>query len=145
MRGEPLLLTIDSTDDRDAAIAALGALFGVRLTVVADITIGDTEAATASAPAAAAAAGAPRRRAKSNSGRTAGRATRGGRRQSARKAAPSPAVRSARKAAASNTAASSTAPNAQIRSWAQGQGMAVASRGRIAASVVEAYRAANPA
>jgi hypothetical protein len=145
MRGEPLRLTIDSTDDRDAAMAALGALFGVRLAVVADAAGGDTsEAAAASAPDVA--AGAPRRRgAKSRSARTASTATRGGRSRSAGKAAPSRAVRSTRRGQGRDVAVSPTAPNAQIRSWAQGQGMAVASRGRIAASVVDAYRAANPA
>jgi hypothetical protein len=48
-------------------------------------------------------------------------------------------------AAASNAAASSTATNTQIRLWAQAHGIAVASRGRIAASVVDADWAANPA
>jgi len=142
MRGEALRLTIDSTDDRDAAIAALGALFGVHLAVVADTG----EAATASAPTAAAAAGAPGRHgARSNSGRTVSTANRGGRRQPAGKTAPSPSVRSARKTAARDAAVLPTAPNAQIRTWAKGQGMAVASRGRIPTSVVDAYQAANPA
>jgi Lsr2 len=146
MRGEPLRLTIDSTDDRDAAIAALGALFGVHLAVVGDAAIGDAAgAATESAPADAAAPAAPRRRgAKSRSARTASTATRGGRRPSARKAAPSPSVRTAR-SAARDTAVSSKELNGQIRSWAGRQGMAVAARGRIPASVVQAYRAANPA
>jgi hypothetical protein len=139
-----LRLTIDSTDDPEAAIAALGALFGVRLAVVAHDAVRDTaEPATTSVPAGPAASRAPRRRPKSNAGRTAGRATRADRRQSARKAAPSSDLRSARKAA-SGTAGTSTAMNAQIRSWAHTQGIAVASRGRIATNVVNAYRAAHP-
>lgn len=40
--------------------------------------------------------------------------------------------------------ATQPATNAEIRAWAQGRGLSVSDRGRLAAAVVEAYRAANP-
>jgi hypothetical protein len=144
MRGGPLQLTIDSTDNRDAAIAAVGALFGVRLGIIpadSDVTPPATPARQRESRRTNAGAKSTRRAASTTKRSRAGRAT-----SSPTGGGQGPAKRStsSRRVLPTATATSTGDLNARIRAWAQDQGLAIASRGRIPTSITDAYRAANP-
>lgn len=117
-------LTIDSDTTLDVALRLVGAFYDVEISVAA---AGD--AATDISPAET-----PTRRPRGRSSAPGRRASAGRTGRRTRKpAGPRP-----RKMAASRGSAT-----ADIRSWAQANGHAVNSRGRIPAAVVEAYRASH--
>jgi hypothetical protein len=140
-----LQLTIDSTDNRDVAIAAVGALFGVRLGILpadADLTPTATPARRRETARTSAGVKSTRRAASRTKRSPAGRATSSPTGVGQRPAEPSPTASGKARATATTTSTSNL--NARIRSWAQDKGLAVASRGRIPVNIIDAYRAANP-
>jgi hypothetical protein len=111
-------LTVESTEPLDSVLRAVGALFDVQLVVA-----GEPAASAAPVPAR-----------KTGSAKT-----------------PKTVAPKAKKVAKAPTAAASarqmrnkaTAGQADIRSWAQQAGLTVAGRGRLAATITDAYRQAH--
>lgn len=122
-------ITLDSTEPLEDAIRVLGAMYGVQLMVSTDqngVRRTETDSGSESIPADKAA-------------QRQGRSRSRGRRPAAGGGAP----RSAKAEARSVASPAGRPSNAQVRTWARENGMAVSDRGRLAGSVIAAYRTAN--
>jgi Lsr2 len=120
-RGQPVKVTIDSSEPLDDAIRVLGALYDVTLVVspsVADLS-GEAQE------------------------RVAARVVRAGARPPRRAAAKERAVRTPKGRGGRARKNAAPVETAELRSWARDNGYAVSDRGRVAASVVQAYDAAH--
>jgi hypothetical protein len=111
-------LTVESTEPLDSVLRAVGALYGVQLVVA-----GEPAASAAPVPAR-----------KTVSARTPKAVV-----PKRQKAAKVPAIA----AAARPIGRQSVAGQAEIRSWAQDAGLTVAARGRLSATITDAYRQAH--
>lgn len=107
-------LTIDSNDNLDQVLQAVGAMFG------ASVTASGGEASASSSAAAPA------------------------RRRGAKKAATTPRGRGGRARATTAARGSRSRPDSgDVRAWARSNGFDVSDRGRIPSRVIEAYQQAN--
>jgi len=132
-----LRLTLDSSEPLEDAMRVLGALYGVTLVVSPEDQDGTRPARkTASTPG------------KKSANKPAGNKKTVNRASVAKKARPvmpstkTAASRPEQKTVRRSVGASS---NAEVRSWARRNGLAVSDRGRLPASVVAAYRNAQNA
>jgi hypothetical protein len=116
-----LKVTLDSSEPLEDALRVLGALYNVTLVRSQD---GGTEPPSTEKATAVLTPEVPAKRSGSSAKATAAGAASKPRRKRASKRAASP-------------------DNAQVRSWAREQGLSVNSRGRVAASVMTAYRDAH--
>lgn len=120
-------LTIDSTDDLDRVLEVVGSLFGVRVQVA---PYSPADAATTTQPTPAGSSTPSRRTA---ARRTTARGT----------TARGTTARRGRRASSISETANRKASTAQVRQWARESGLQVSDRGRIPATVLEAYQAAH--
>ena len=122
-------ITLDSTESLEDAIRVLGAMYGVQLVVSGDEP-GSTKLVEKRASRPSATRGKARKRA-----------------SAANRAQPDVAGTAAAGADRSNpktvTGPDGSPSNAEVRSWARRNGLAVSGRGRVAGSVMAAYRSAN--
>ncbi len=129
-------LTVDSKDPLQDVLAVVGAMYGVPLQVAA-ADAGDAPAGTAAPEGAGEGTGddAGEGTADERAAARPSRARRAPRRAAAAEARPSRASARARGGDAVDSRA--------VRAWARENGHDVSARGRLSASLVEAYRAAN--
>jgi hypothetical protein len=120
-RGQPVKVTIDSSEPLDDAIRVLGALYDVTLVVSPSVADPSREAQE----------------------RVAARVVRAGARPPRRAAAKERAVRTPKGRGGRARKNGAPVETAELRSWARDNGYAVSDRGRVAASVVQAYDAAH--
>jgi hypothetical protein len=120
-RGQPVKVTIDSSEPLDDAIRVLGALYDVTLVVSPSVADSSSEAQE----------------------RVAARVVRAGARPPRRAAAKERAVRTPKGRGGRARKNAAPVETAELRSWARDNGYAVSDRGRVAASVVQAYDAAH--
>jgi hypothetical protein len=114
-------VTIDSSEPLDDAIRVLGALYDVTLVVSPSVADSSSEAQE----------------------RVAARVVRAGARPPRRAAAKERAVRTPKGRGGRARKNAAPVETAELRSWARDNGYAVSDRGRVAASVVQAYDAAH--
>jgi nucleoid-associated protein Lsr2 len=120
-RGQPVKVTIDSSEPLDDAIRVLGALYDVTLVVSPSVADPSREAQE----------------------RVAVRVVRAGARPPRRGAAKERAVRTPKGRGGRARKNAAPVETAELRSWARDNGYAVSDRGRVATSVVQAYDAAH--
>jgi hypothetical protein len=121
-------ITLDSTEPLEDAIRVVGAMYDVKLVVSRG------EGATKPVERVAA-------KASTTQGQTRKRLS--GSKKSRSAAAASGAGGSGRSNSRSVSGAGGRPSNAEVRSWARENGLAVSDRGRLAGSVMAAYRSAN--
>jgi hypothetical protein len=119
-------ITLDSSEPLEDAIRVLGAMYDVRLVVS-----GDQEATKPVEDVAAKASG------------TQGQTRKLSGSKKPRSAAASAAARPGRSKPRSVSVGGGRPSNAEVRAWARENGLAVSDRGRVAGSVMAAYRSAN--
>ena len=125
-KGNTLKVTLDSSEPLEDALRVLGALYNVTLVHSQD---GGTELPSTDEPTT-------RKESAPAGAVTPGTSTK----KSSRASAAGTATKPRRKRASKRTA---SPDNAEVRSWARQEGLSVNSRGRVAASVIAAYRDAH--
>jgi len=132
-----LKLTLDSSEPLEDAMRVLGALYGVTLVVSPH-----EQDAAKSARKAATKPGRKRASKRASTRRTVNRAPSAAKPARTVPSTKAAAARSEQKRATRSVGSHS---NAEVRSWARQNGLAVSDRGRLPASVVTAYRNAQSA
>jgi hypothetical protein len=123
-KGTDVKLTVDSSESLEDAMRVLGALYGVQLVVA---SVGQD--VPGNEPAASKPAEKPRTARK--------------RKPATRKTRPAPASDTLEPKQRAVSASAGSPSNAEVRSWAHESGMTVSDRGRVPASVINAYRNAH--